>query len=70
MKGNRKGELPGRFRWLLEEMSRKQGFDVQEIDRSLTYWENKRIVEKKYHTALVLKPSRLDEERLRRRLLF
>ena len=53
--------LAGRFVWLLGEMCRKQGIDVQEIDENLDFWENKSKIEEKARGSLVLKLSRLDE---------
>jgi hypothetical protein len=56
--------LAGRFRWLLETMMRLQRIDVQELDRSLDYWEAKSEIEAKYRTKLVLKLGKLEEKML------
>ena len=45
-------------------MMRKQEIDVQELDRSLTYWEAKSEIESKYRTKLVLKMDKLEEKML------
>lgn len=58
--------LPGRFRWLLEEMCEKQGIDIQEIDPALDFWENKAAIEAKYNTVLVLSLDRLGDAWLER----
>ncbi len=60
----KKKALTGRFRWLLGEMMRRQGIDVQELDTTLEYWEAKAEVEAKYRTKLVLKLYRLEEKML------
>jgi hypothetical protein len=54
-----KKALSGRFRWLLESMMRKQEIDIQELDYTLNYWENKAAIEAKYRTMLVLKANKL-----------
>jgi len=40
--------MQGRFRWLIDKMCRKAGIDTQEVDHSLTYWEAKNEIEKKF----------------------
>jgi len=60
--------LAGRFRWLLAEMMRKQGIDVQEIDSEISFWENKAEIERKYCTVLVLKMENYEEAWLRQRV--
>lgn len=53
--------LAGRFSWLLETIMRRQGIDVQELDRSLTYWETKAEIEAKYRNKLVFKMEKLSD---------
>jgi len=43
-------------------MMRLQEIDVQELDRSLNYWEAKAEIEAKYRTRLVLKLDKLVEK--------
>ena len=52
------GRLRGRFIWLLEEMCRRCGVDVQMIDPTLDYYENKRNIEMQTRKRLFLKPEK------------
>ena len=54
----RNGRLRGRFLWLLEEMCRRCGVDVQMIDHGLDYFENKKNIEEQCHVRLFLKPDK------------
>jgi len=59
VKGTMKdGKLRGRFIWLLEEMCRRCGVDVQLIDARLDYYENKANIEEQVHLRLFLKPEK------------
>ena len=52
------GELSkGRFRWLLDKQVRLAGIDVQEVDHSLTYWEAKNLIKKRFPVKLRLKEA-------------
>ena len=52
------GELSkGRFRWLIDAMCRRARIDVQEVDHSLTYWEAKNLIEKRFPVKLRLKEA-------------
>jgi len=55
------GKLRGRFLWLLETMCRKCGVDVQMIDLTLDYYENKHNIEVQVHRHLFLKPHKKRE---------
>ena len=57
-----KGRLRGRFKWLLEEMCRQTGVDVQMIDPTLDYFENKRNIEEQARKKLFLKPEKREPE--------
>jgi len=52
------GRLRGRFMWLLETMCRRCGVDVQMIDATLDYYENKRNIESQAHKRLCLNPHK------------
>jgi len=54
----KEGRLRGRFMWLLETMCRKCGVDVQMIDNTLDYYENKRNIETQAHKRLHLNPHK------------
>lgn len=43
-------------------MMRLQEIDVQELDKTLGYWEAKSEIEVKYRTRLVLKMEKLKEK--------
>ncbi len=58
--------LAGRFIWLLGEMCRQQGIDEAYVDSGLTYWENKRILERRFMTVLVLRIDKLEEAKERK----
>ena len=66
IKGTMKdGRLRGRFIWLLEEMCRNCGVDVQLIDPTLDYYENKRNIEMQTRKRLFLKPEKAAEAEIR-----
>ena len=52
------GRLRGRFLWLLETMCRKCGVDIQMIDSTLDYYENKANIEAQVHKRLYLNPKK------------
>jgi len=63
-----KYSLPGRFRWLLEEMCRKCGIDVQMVDYAIDFWENKANIEGQTHKRLFLKPEKKQVEEEEKRI--
>jgi len=66
IKGTMKdGRLRGRFIWLLEEMCKRCGVDVQMIDPTLDYYENKRNIEMQTRKRLFLKPEKAAEAEIR-----
>ena len=61
------GRLRGRFIWLLEEMCRNSGVDVQLIDHRLTYSENKNNIQRITGIKLRLNKNsrKMDEEEVK-----
>jgi len=56
------GRLRGRFVWLLETMCQKCGVDIQMIDSTLDYYENKANIEAQLHKRLYLKRQNHEKE--------